>query len=355
MAAILDSLINVTVTQQTQSVSVESFAIPLIVGPTDAEFGDDVVRSYGSPQDMLSDGFGSDTPEYKTAVAMFSGDITPTTFMVGRRTSAAIADDLSAIFAANDNAYGVVLAGLPQEDIMEAAEAIESRTKLLIVSSGDDAIAKSGDEDLASQLKAKGFDRTGLCFTKANAPGILEGAWMGLMLPTTPGASNWAYKKLKGVAVDNLTPNQRGALYGIPTAGIAGKNVNVYQAISGANVTFPGMAVSGKYFDLTVGVDWLVANIQAAIYSLLTNAPKIPYTEAGVASIRGAVNLVLQQAVGNGLLDGSDPEVPVYVKSDAVDSVSTNQRANRISPNIYFGGRLQGAINSIVVSGVVSI
>jgi len=355
MAAI-DNLINITVTQQTQAVSIASFGIPLIVGPTDAGWEDDVVRAYTSPSEMLSDGFTTAAPEYKSAVVMYSGTSAPSQFCVGRRTTTGtIAEDLAAIFAENNNAYGVVLAGLPDTDILEAAEAIEGLTKLLIVASGEDTIAQSGEEDLASKLKAKGYHRTGLCFTKANAPGILEAAWMGSQLPQTPGSNNWAYKALPGVSVDKLSGNQQTVLYGVPVAGVTGKNVNVYQTLGGANITFPGIASSGRYFDLTIGIDWLTANIQGAIYNLLVNSTKIPYTTAGVSSIMNAINGILRLAEANGLLDGQDVDNPIYVRADPVSSVPVNRRAERISPNIYFGGRLQGAISSIVIKGTVSV
>lgn len=354
MAAI-DNLISITVTQQTQAISIASFGIPLIVGKTDPGWDTDLVRSYSSAQDLLGDGFKTEDPEYKAAAAMYAGTSAPSQFCVGRRTDGSMAQDLANIFAQNDNAYGVILAGLPNQDILDAAATIEGLTKLLIVSASDEDIAKSGDEDLASQLKDAGFNRTGLCYTKENAQGVLEGAWMGSQLPQTPGSNNWAWKSLPGVSVDKITPNQQTILYGVPVAGVAGKNVNVYQSLGGANVTFPGMAASGQYFDITIGIDWLTANVQTAVYSLLVNSPKIPYTTAGVTSLLNAVNKVMQIAVSNGLLDGSDPENPVFVRADSVDDVPLNQRAQRISPNIYFGGRLQGAINSVVIRGRISV
>lgn len=354
MAAI-DNLINVTVSQQTQAVSTASFGIPLIVGKTNPDWDGDVVRAYSSPAAMLADGFTDEAPEYLAAVAMFSGATAPTTFCVGQRTSGTVAADLNAIFGQNNTAYGVVFAGLPDADILAGAAAIEGMKKLFIASSGSDDIAKSGSDDLASKLKAAGYNRTGLCFTKANTNGILEAAWMGSQLPQTPGSNNWAYKSLAGVTVDSLTADQQTTLYGVPVAGVKGKNVNVYESFGGANITYPGMAASGRYFDLTIGVDWLQAKIQEAIYFQLVNTPKIPYTDAGVSSLMSSISAVLRLAQANGLLDGEDPANPVYVRADSVDKVAVNQRAERIAPTIYFGGRLQGAVSSVILSGVVTV
>lgn len=354
MAAI-DNLINVTVSQQTQAVSTASFGIPLIVGKTSPDWDGDVVRAYSAPAALLGDGFTTESPEYLAAVAMYSGVTAPTTFCVGHRTSGSIAADLNNIFAQNNDAYGIVLTGLPDADILAAAAAVEGMKKLLIASSGSDDIAQSGTSDLASKLKAAAYSRTGLCFTKANQNGVLEAAWMGSQLPQTPGSNNWAYKTLPGVSVDSLTANQQTILYGVPVAGVQGKNVNVYESFGGANITFPGMAASGRYFDLTIGVDWLQAKLQEAIYSQLVNSPKIPYTDAGVSSLMNVINAVLRLAEANGLLDGNDPANPIYVRADSVDKVPVNQRAERIAPTLYFGGRLQGAISSCVISGVVTV
>jgi hypothetical protein len=131
--------------------------------------------------------------------------------------------------------------------------------------------------------------------------------------------------------------------------------VNVYQTVAGVNITYPGMMASGRFIDLTIGADWLQANVQAAVYQALVSAAKVPYTNAGVAFLINQINGVLQQAVANGLLDNSDPTNPVYCTAPNVNSISATQRANRIAPEITFGGKLQGAIQSAVIKGVVAV
>lgn len=353
MAAI-DNLVNVTITQATTAVATESFAVPLILG-TSASWTSDHVRVYSGPGDLLTDGFTSSAPEYLAAVAMYSGDTTPSSFMVGRRTSGAVADDLASIFGQNNNAYGIVGAGLPQSDILPIAQYVEGNKKLYLASVGDDAVPTSASDDIASQLKAEAFQRTGLIYTKANTNGVLEAAWMGSQLPQTPGSNNWAYKALPGASVDTLTGNQQAVLYGVPNAGIQGKNVNVYQYIAGANITFPGQAVGGRFFDITVGLDWLQANIQSAVFAQLANMAKVPYTDAGVASIMSPIDNVLRVAELNGLLDGNDAVYPVRVWANPVSSMSQADRAARRSPTVQFQGRLQGAFNSVAVAGTVQV
>lgn len=352
MAAI-DNLVNVTITAETDAVQVASFAVPMILGATDAGWGGDHVRTYSAPADMLSDGFTAETPEYRCAVAMYSGTTTPTEFKVGLRTTADMATDLGNIYEQDDGAYGLVLAGLPDTDIIPAADEIESRKKLFIAHTVDGTTATTVDTDLGSQMQAKGYKRSGLIYSPANPGGTVAAAWMGSQLPATPGTNNWAYCQLPGQIADNLSSNARSILYGTPISGQVGKNVNCYTRVAGTNITLLGKAAGGQFFDITVGVDWLESQIQAAIYSQLLNTPKVPYTNAGLTSLMNGVNQVLQIAVANGLIDGNDAANPVYVKAASIDSVTANQRAQRIAPVIYFGGRLQGAFNAVAIQGTV--
>jgi len=349
----IDNFINVTVSAQASAVAVESFAIPMILGPTDAGWGDDYTRAYTDPAGLLADGFTTESPEYVAAQAMYAGSVTPTQFYVARRTSGTVATDLANAYGQSDAAYGLVLAGLPDADILPTAEYIEGHKKLFLASSADPAIAQTGTEDLLSQLKAAGYQRTGLAFTPANPDNTLEAAWMGSQLPATPGSNNWAWKQLPGIKADSLTANQMGVLVGVPVAGVMGKNGNVYQTLGGGNVTFPGIAAGGQYFDITVGVDWLQANLQADILSVLINNSKVPYTDEGVSLFLNAVNQRLQIAGANGLLATDDPAYPLTATAPRVGAMTANDRALRKAPPISFTVRLKGAFNTVTIKGTV--
>jgi hypothetical protein len=353
--ATIDNLISVSISNETQAVSLPSFATPLIMGTTDAGWNEgDVVHSYNGPAGLLSDGFETDSPEYLAALAMYSDTITPTTFLVGRRTQGSAADDLAAITAANNTWYCLLLAEPTDADILALAPQIEGQKKILLSSSSTAAIATTGTDDLGSTLKGKGLNRTGLLFTQ-NKNAVAEAAWVGGQLPQTPGSNAWAYKTLAGATPDTLTANQLATLYGTPIAGVPGKNVNAYAVVAGTPVTFPGVMASGQYIDITIGLDWLQANIQTAIYALLAATSKVPYTEAGASMLMSVVRGVLAQAEANGLIDGQDIDNPITVTCEPVSSVSRSQRAARIAPTIFFACRLQGAFASVSVKGTVSV
>jgi hypothetical protein len=354
--ATIDNLIQVTISNETAAVSLPSFGTPLILGTTDPGWdADDVVHSYSDPAGMLADGYKVDSPEYAAALAMCSGTISPATFLVGRRISANTpAQDLANVSGQNNTWYCVVLAEPSDDDILDLAPNVEGMKKILLVSSATASIATDATDDLASKLKAAGYNRTGVVFT-ANKNGIAEAAWVGSQLPQTPGSNTWAYKTLPGVTADALSQNQLSYLYGTPIAGVPGKNVNTYTTVGGTPVTYPGLMASGQYIDITIGIDWLQANIQTAIYALLSSTAKVPYTDAGGAMLMSVVRGVLAQAETNGLIDGKDADNPITVTMDSVDAVSRAQRAARIAPTIRFSCRLQGAMQSVRIAGVVTV
>lgn len=352
--AALDSLINVVVTQSTQAVSQESFSVPLIIGKSNPGWTDRV-HVYSGPDAMLNDGFTDASPEYLAAQSMFSQTITPTVFLVGLRTSDTVANDLAAIIAENNTWYGCMLSEPSDADIEAMAAAIEPLKKIFISSTSTAAVAQSGSTDFASVMGKAGYERTALIYTQ-NANGIAEAAWLGSQLPQVPGTNDWAYTTLKGVTPDSLSDNQRAVLYGVPVAGIAGKNVNTYSVLgSNTAVTLLGQMIGGQWIDIVIGLDWLRSRIISGIYEQVASAGKVPYTDAGAAMLMLPVSNVLQEAAANQLLDGNDADYPLRVTCDKVSAVPKSQRANRIGPTIRFQARLQGSVCSIAVSGTVTV
>lgn len=354
--ATIDTLVDVTISNETAATTLPSFAIPLIMGTTATGWATgDVVHSYNAPAGMLTDGYTVASPEYLAALAMFAGTIAPATFLVGLRTAETAAADLAAIVAQNNTWYCLILAEPNDADIEALAVQIEGEKKILLSSSSTAGLlASSSTSDIGSLLKSAGYNRTGIFYT-ANKNGIAEAAWAGSQLPQTPGSNNWAFKTLNGVTADTLTSTQLATLYGTPIAGTEGKNVNAYTQVAGVNVTFPGLMASGQYIDITIGLDWLQATLQSEIFALLASTSKVPYTDAGAAMIMSVVRGVLAQAQANGLIDGSDPDAPISVTCEKVSAVARAQRAARIAPTVYFSCRLQGAFNAINLSGTVTV
>ena len=81
----LSDIVNVTITATTRSVTQAGFNVPLIWS-YHTRFVE-AYREYSEVSDMLADGFTSDDPAYKMALALCSQDNRPETFIVGRATS----------------------------------------------------------------------------------------------------------------------------------------------------------------------------------------------------------------------------------------------------------------------------
>jgi hypothetical protein len=173
-------------------------------------------------------------------------------------------------------------------------------------------------------------------------------AWAGGMLPTDPGAGTWIYRTLKGVTVNRLT--------GAQTTAADAKNANHYTVVGGVNVMRQGKSGSGEFIDVTHFVDWLHARLQERIFGILANASaagkKIPYTDSGVDTMRGAILAQLLEGVRVGGL-AADPAPTVTAPK--VKDVDPSDRINRILPDMEFQGTLAGAIHKLVITGNLSV
>lgn len=206
--------------------------------------------------------------------------------------------------------------------------------------------------DIATYLKALSYDRTILNYHDAaqDAAGIavadVNWQWMAMMgeaFPYDPGSQTWAFKELTGISPVELSSGQEN--------NALSKNVNVYQTIAEENVVLDGKVIGGEYIDIIRGTDWLISELQVAVFTQLLNNRKIPYTDGGIALVENAVRGVLGDAANVGLLDPTDTEVTV----PRVSETSTTDRANRILRDVEFSGRYQGAIHKVYIEGKISV
>lgn len=252
-----------------------------------------------------------------------------------------IVQDIVTLQLVDDSWYGVLVTSHISSDIEQVAAYIESQLKFYLTSSSDSGILTSSTSDVASVLAGKKYNRTALLYHATPNDGI-EAAWMGRMFPTTPGSANWNFKTLSGISPDKLNTTQ------INNA--QGKTANVYVTIAGVNIATLGVVTSGEYIDVTILLDWIKATMQANIFSILVNNPKIPYTNKGIISIENGASQTLQQAQDNGGLAAG-----WTVTGPDVSAVSTNDKATRTLNNVKFAATLAGAINKVNIQGFISV
>lgn len=254
-----------------------------------------------------------------------------------------IQSDLNEIKAIDNDWYGLILCDRTANTIVQAAAWIQAERKVFVACSSDSAVIAAGTSDVASRLKAAGYDRT-LYLYSADQANMPEGAVLGNALPYTPGSYTLKFKTLVGITVDALTESQ------ITIA--KGKNANVYTTVAGAGMLEEGIVASGEFFDVIVGIDWIHVNMQADIFQGLRDVPKIPYTDVGASVIEAKIRKRLQLAVSAQIL-AEDPAFSVTTLPRA-DQDPADKAARRWG-GWQFTGTLAGAIHAVAVNGYVSV
>jgi hypothetical protein len=256
-----------------------------------------------------------------------------------------LAADLTALVTLNNDWFSLHLASQSTAEIQAVAARAESNKKLFVYSTADwDVLDAAETTDVASVLQTAAYDwSVGLWGARPHQHG--GAAFAGKMLPTDPGSATWKFKTLAGVSADDLTTTEK--------TNAKNKNANVYTTVAGVNMTEEGVAASGEFVDIVRGTAWLQARICEAVFAVLVNAQKIPFTDAGIAIVENALRGQLQNAVAVGLL-AATPEFTVSVPLAA--DVSWADKGNRCLPDILFTATFAGAIHKVApIQGTISV
>jgi hypothetical protein len=257
-----------------------------------------------------------------------------------------LATDLAAILVEDESWYALHTTFNSKAYVLAAAAWVESNKKLYLVDVNEtDSVNTivSGSTDTLGALFALSYNRTAGSYY-SNPATMFSAAWMGRVLPDTPGSETWKFKTLSGVVAMKLTSTQR--------TNLRARKANSYTTIAGANKTWEGMVAGGSYgfIDITRGLDWLEDDMTKSVFAALSGPEKLPYTNAGIAVIRSVMKASLKRAVSNGVIsDDFEIEMPKLA------AISASDKALRKLKNVKFTATLQGAIHEIDLIGVVSV
>jgi hypothetical protein len=347
----LDRIVQVTITRQTASPSVESFNDVLVVGEflaakTTPAFSTRT-REYGSLAEMAAEGWVAGDAHYDAAEAIFSQSPSISKIVVGRKLTGADGSEtwteaLTAIALVSNTWYGIIALTRTLAHQQLIAAWVETNKKLAVLASADSNVI-SGTGDIAEYVETQGYDRTAVLYhSSADLTGdeFPDAAWIGKMFPGDPGESNWMFKTLTGITPDAFTTAQRNT--------VLGKNGNIYSSVAGISMTEKGTVGSGEYLDVIWGLDYMSANIQNKVFSLLVNSAKVPFTDAGIQGVVAKVKEALQEAVAIGLITAE-----FEVSAPLASAVSSADKSARTLKDITFTATLQGAVNAVQIEGVV--
>ena len=256
--------------------------------------------------------------------------------------------DLEAIKTLNNQWYALIETLRIKAEVIEIATWVEGEKKLFgTVSNDSDIIDKDAATDLTSLpalFKAVQYHYT-WCLYHSSLDDFIDAAWMGRELAKEAGTSTWALKELTGIVGDNLTENQ--------SANAFSKQCNTYEYFGGTYITREGKVFDNKYIyiDITRGLDWLINDIETALFNFLIEADKIPYIDTGITMIRNQLSARLSNAVSIGIL-APDP-APLITVPKVID-IPEIDKQDRILRNVNFTAVLTGAIHKVIIRGTVS-
>lgn len=261
-----------------------------------------------------------------------------------------IAAELALVVAEDADWHWLVTLFNSELYVKAAAAWAETAQKIYPADSIDTTIPTtvlSGATDLAADLKASAYKRTGVLYHHAS-DAFMSAGLAGRLGPLYPGSWTAAYKTLTGVPTYALTETQIG--------NIEDKNADYYTEFGGVGMTHTGRTAAGGgagYFDVVLVRDWLSSELQAEIAALLQSLLKVPYTDPGAALLAGKVERVLlraSRAPYNALVESS-----IVVTTGLVADEATVDKNARTYRGISFRADYQGAIHRVPITGSIVI
>jgi hypothetical protein len=351
----------------------------LIVGPSTIISTATRTKRYANLAAMYADGFRNTMPEYNAAALYFSQTPTPQQVVIGCYSSGTDANLAAAVTAcrASDSSWyactccNTTIADCADADILAVAAVIEAAAPLscYFATTNTAAVLVGTGGNLGLALQGLGYRRTFLQYSAyIDAAAAIMGYAMGANLQAPGSAFTLFGKSEIGVTPDALTEGNLGVLQG--------QNTNYYiNRANTYNLLEQGKMVGGLWFDLLLGLDILVTNIQTSIMSLLTSLPKIPLTDGGVALLVNACANACQQLGPNGGTSFLGPKVwtatGITVGSTSVNtgdmlpagykilaapvsSLTSLQTAARQAPAIVVACTPAGAVQNVSISIVAN-
>lgn len=254
-----------------------------------------------------------------------------------------IATDLAAIATENNDWYGCTLSTMGKAENVAAATWIEANKKLAFLSTQDYDCVGGGSSDVGSTIKTATQFRTAVCYNAAGYHHV-GAALFGQLFPNNPGSVTAKFKRLAGEPSSTLTATE--------LVNLRAKNIGFYTDFGGVSIFAEGKTAAGEWIDVIRDRDWFESRLQTRVYSLLVNNKKVPFTDAGIASVEAELRAQLREAIDAGFL-ANTPAPVVNVPTAA--SISSTDKNNRVLKTLTFSATLAGAIHSTTLSGSITV
>lgn len=181
-------------------------------------------------------------------------------------------DAKEAVSDENSTWYAIVLDTHDATIVEAMSDVIQAERKLMGTSTANPVTITTGITDIAYKLNAKTADRTFGVYLPTADTDWPEAAWIGAQLAYTPGSNDWDKKRAVGVTRSTIDDTAR--------VNLRAKKCNMYTRVAGVDIFQDGDTFGGSPIDEIVGLDWLYARLQEAVYFRLINSLKVPLTLA---------------------------------------------------------------------------
>jgi hypothetical protein len=260
-----------------------------------------------------------------------------------------IATDLAAAVLLDADWYALVLAdAFGAIEIQAASTWANAATNKILCASTQDSEVMAGT-GIGATLSGLNHTETYLQHSQHSMSQYPAGAAAGRFLPLDPGTEMWAHKSLTGVTPSQYTQAQVTAMTADYVNMYTGVTIGGIEVVAGNLFKGWNSGSSEGFIDTTRLIDALVVEVQTRVLSVLRSSDKVPYTDAGISSIKSAVLAGIRVFQPEGFEVGSE-----FVNVPLKSSISAVDIAARDLPDVVFGATLAGGIATVVITGQIS-
>jgi len=356
----LNSIITVTIDRLTKPIGQKGFGTILIVG-ANATFSDRI-KYYDddSPAAIAADLTGGTAAmEYLMASAIFEQTPHVNQIAIGKKLvgDTAYEDALNAILLESGDFYGVLCAVRTVADQKSVAKWVQANARYFVCTSDEaNIIGQTVGADttsIAHEISHSAYDRSTVIYHAEADTECLDAGLLGYLLSLQPGSYTGAIKTIAGCSTNKLNATQSKNAHD--------KFCSTYEEIAERNALLFSWNGTGEYLDIIVFADWLKARLTENNFKVLANAPKNPFTDAGITAHENATRQILQMGIDSGGLSPMSYDKTTGVQTGGYSTtfpkaanVSAIDKAARKLTNAKFKGWLAGAIHNVEIAGTIS-
>lgn len=357
----LDDIVKCNVEVSNPASNDESFDSILLVVPKPKGVGEKEMTkttSISTADELLDYGFTTEDAAYIAAEVAFSQNPAPGSLYVCiRKEAEGVMEDVKETLnrAASEVAfYGYHLTDFKDEaDVKAAVEWAEAHEKIFAFEYTDYSNFPVKNTNYFRSFGIFSGNADG--FGADDQPKVNEYAALAEMAKCfgyQPGTETWAMKELSVIVPSVLGSTEKKEL--------EDKNISMFLRYAGSNITIGGKMLSGEWIDVIRFRDWLKAEMQTNVFNAIKVNRKVPFTDAGIGLIEGAMNATLLkgQTVG-GIApteyDRDDNAIPGFtVVVPKASDLTEAERKSRKLTGCRWSARLAGAIHAVEIEGYLT-